>query len=196
MNRTYLMLILLLLSSCNNQQSSSQEIPFKEVKSSMNGFYVKCVDQFSDPTTPSTIGYIYKAEVVNNSDLLYESVDVVLEVQLELENGNILTKQDYSSGTFDPLGTMLFERIEHWRGKEIRELKPFTVPEIPKAYLDYPVKKVTVYFTFKCDDQINNGKPIFTMSQDVTNSWKQASGRIKQGKTDCCNFMDLVRRTN
>lgn len=156
-------LVLSTTLSCNSKGNDShpiQKSPFKITKTIKSSF-----ERHGDSYQYNFIG-----EAQNNSTNIYDDVYSTLEVQLELENGSIITERDYYSGMFTGFGDT--EKV--WKPNQVRKLDDHGGLEsdfIPAHYKEYKVKKVVVIFDFKAEDIINHTKDTFTDTIDITKKW-------------------------
>lgn len=178
--------LLLTIASCDNNQSSIAEIPFKETKIIYNDFYTR-YNEFAATQVPSDIAFIYKCQLLNKSNNTYNKVAINVKIKLILDNGNVLTENEYGTGI---LGEDILEYrlISNWKPNEERENRTIVTTEIPVKYLDYPVQKVIATFKYECEDQINNTNNTFIEDRDITNNWIDV---IKRVKTENADFRDF-----
>ncbi|NIF07097.1 hypothetical protein F3J23_16795 [Chryseobacterium sp. Tr-659] len=161
--QSFVLLIVLNLLSCNSKGNNSQPIqtsPFKITKTIKSSF-----ERHGDSYQYNFIG-----EAQNNSTNIYDDVYSTLEVQLELENGSIITERDYYSGMFTGFGDT--EKV--WKPNQMRKLDDRGGLEsdfIPAHYKEYKIKKVVAIFDFKAEDIINHTKDTFTDTIDITKKW-------------------------
>jgi hypothetical protein len=114
--------------------------------------------------------YNFIGEAQNNSTNIYDDVYTTLEVQLELENGSIITERDYQSGLMTGFGDI--EKV--WKPNETRKIDDHGGLDsdfIPAHYKEYKVKKVVAIFDFSTEDIINHTKNTFTDTIDITKQW-------------------------
>jgi len=152
--------IFFIQSSCNNFK---QESPFEVVEVSKKLFTYN----------GSYYLFTFKGSVKNNSVNIYDSVYTMVSIELELENGNIITARDYQSVFW---GIDIGDLEKAWKPNEVRiigEKKGINSDFIPKQYKEYPVKKVTAVLKFSADDIINRSKNEYYYRLDVTDVWNR-----------------------
>ncbi|MDR6546675.1 hypothetical protein J2810_002781 [Chryseobacterium rhizosphaerae] len=159
-----ILLIVLNLISCNskgNDLQTTQNSSFKITKITKSSF-----ERHGDSYKYNFIG-----EAQNNSTNIYDDVYTTLEVQLELENGSIITEKDYDSGFMTGFGDT--EKV--WKSSEVRKIDDHGGLDsdfIPAHYKEYKVKKVVAIFDFSTEDIINHTKDTFTDTIDITKQWE------------------------
>lgn len=159
----FVLLIALNLLSCNSKGNDSQTIqnsPFKITKTIKSSF-----ERHGDSYKYNFIG-----EVQNNSTNIYDDVYTTLEVQLELENGSIITERDYDSGLMTGFGDT--EKV--WKPNEVRKIDDHGGLDsdfIPAHYKEYKIKKIVAIFDFSTEDIVNHTKDTFTDTIDITKKW-------------------------
>ena len=158
----------------------------------LDGFYVRNSGLNYKDKEPYCISYIYKANVSNNSNNIFEKVVTRFDLSFELENGNIITKQDFGTGMFGE-DILEFTINYNWKPNENQKIERLISANVPVKYIDYPVKKVFLEYKFECEDQINNTKPIFIEQVDVTKNWNDVVAKVKSGQIDCGDFMEFAR---
>ncbi|MEC3876028.1 hypothetical protein [Chryseobacterium salviniae] len=158
-----ILLISLNLLSCNstgkNSQSEQNKV-FTITKITKSGF----------EKVGNSYKYNFTGEAQNNSVNIYDDVYTTLEVQLELENGSIITERDYDSGLMTGFGDI--EKV--WKPNETRKIDDHGGLDsdfIPAHYKEYKVKKVVTIFDFDTKDIINHTNNTFTDTIDVTKQW-------------------------
>lgn len=187
-----IILILLLIVSYGCSKSTVNDIPFKATKVILDGFYVRNSGLNYKDKEPYCISYIYKANVSNNSNNIFEKVVTRFDLSFELENGNIITKQDFGTGMFGE-DILEFTINYNWKPNENQKIERLISANVPVKYIDYPVKRVFLEYKFECEDQINNTKPIFIEQVDVTKNWNDVVAKVKSGQIDCGDFMEFAR---
>lgn len=157
--------IFVILSSCNQSNSNGnnleQESPFEVVK----------VDKKSFKSVGDSYQFTFSGEVINNSINIYDKVYTMVSIELELENGNVITARDYSSGFWVDFGDL----EKAWKPNEVRKIDErggINSDFVPKRYKDYPIKKVVAVLSFSTEDVINKTKDDFYYNLDITNIWK------------------------
>lgn len=155
-----------ILSSCNQSTSNGdtpeQETPFEVIKINKKSFH----------SVGNSYQFTFAGEVKNNSTNIYDKVYTMVSIELELENGNVITKSDYDSGLWADFGDL--EKV--WKPQEIRKIDErggIDSDFLPKRYREYPVKNVTAVFTFISDDLINRNKTDYYYTIDVTDIWNK-----------------------
>jgi hypothetical protein len=149
--------------SCNSKENNSQypqNNPFKIIKITKSGF-----EKHGDSYQYNFIG-----EAKNNSSNIYDDVYTTLEVQLELDNGSVITQRDYDSGLMTGFGDI--EKV--WNPNETRKIDDHGGLDsdfIPAHYKEYKVKKVVAIFDFDTENLINHTKNTFTDTVDITKQW-------------------------
>lgn len=161
--QSFVLLIVLNLLSCNSKGNDSlplQNNPFKITKTIKSSF-----ERHGDSYKYNFIG-----EAQNNSTNIYDDVYTTLEVQLELENGSIITERDYDSGFMTGFGDT--EKV--WKPNEVRKIDDHGGLDsdfIPAHYKEYRIKKVVAIFDFDTENLLNHTKTTFTDTVDITKQW-------------------------
>ena len=151
------------LLSCNskgNNSQTEQNNVFKITKITKSGF----------EKHGNSYKYTFTGEAQNNSTNIYDDVYTTLEVQLELENGSIITERDYQSGLMTGFGDI--EKV--WKPNEVRKIDDHGGLDsdfIPDHYKEYKIKKVIAIFDFDTEDLINHTKNTFADTIDITEQW-------------------------
>ncbi|WBV59893.1 hypothetical protein PFY12_12670 [Chryseobacterium camelliae] len=159
----FVLLIVLNLLSCNSKENNSQPNQtnlFKITKITKSGF-----ERFGDSYKYNFIG-----EARNNSINIYDEVYTTLKVQLELENGSIITERDYDSGLMTGFGDI--EKV--WKPNEVRKIDDHGGLDsdfIPAHYKEYKIKKVVAIFDFDTEDLTNHTKNTSFDTLDITKQW-------------------------
>lgn len=159
----FILLISLNLFSCNSTGNNSQSEQNKV-------FTITKITKSSFEKVGNTYQYNFIGEAQNNSANIYDDVYTTLEVQLELENGSVVTQRDYNSGLMTGFGDI--EKV--WKPNETRKIDDHGGLDsdfIPAHYKEYKVKKVIAIFDFDTKDIINHTKNTFTDTIDVTKQW-------------------------
>lgn len=157
--------IFIILSSCNQANSNGNNLKQESL------FEVVKTDKKSFKSVGDSYQFTFSGEVKNNSTNIYDEVYTILTVEFELDNGNIITEQDYHTGMFGNPG----ELEKAWKANEIRiidERDGISSDFIPKRYKEYPIKKVIAILKFSTTDVINNTTDDFYYNLDITNIWK------------------------
>lgn len=149
--------------SCNHKESAPQDEKDKifEISKIVKSGFKKHGNSYK---------YTFIGEARNNSSNVYDDVYTTLEVQLELDNGSIITKQDYDSGFMTGVGDT--EKV--WKPNEVRKIDDHEGLDsdfIPVHYREYKVKKVVAVFDFDTEDLLNHTKNTFTDTIDITKQW-------------------------
>lgn len=171
MKKVFLLSMLLtLFVSCNEKERVvNSEKPEKDL------FKLGNVDESSFQKIGNKFQYVFKGDVENLSENLFEKVDISLEVEFELENGNRITESDYYDG-FSMFGRMM-DVQKSWKSEEVRKIDGLgsgggiSSAYIPEHYLDYPIKKVYSIFKFEAQDLINRKQVGDVIIADVTSQW-------------------------
>ena len=169
-----LLFLSILTISCNQKENKTnddtEETLFQEVSHSKSQF----------KNLGSRYQYLYQGNVKNTSSNVFDEVSIHMSVEFLLNNGNVLTREDYSEGGFFSGGEPVWIKV--WKSKEIvllgdKKRDEFKGDEIksdfiPKHYKDYPIKQVFAVLSFKATDVINQTKETYYSSIDITKEWK------------------------
>ncbi|MBF2707435.1 hypothetical protein [Flavobacterium soyangense] len=159
-----LVLLSLLIMSCNQKNNNADitECPFEIIKAE-NNFFKKVGTKYQFTFTGAT---------KNKSANIFDDVYTTLNVEFELDNGNILTREDYKSGLMTGFGD-----LEHaWKPNEIRQIDDnggIDSDFIPEHYKQYPIKKVTAVIRFNTKDVMNGAEADYYYNMDITDIWKK-----------------------
>ena len=149
--------------SCNSSGNNSQT-------KQNNVFKITEITKSDFEKHGNSYKYNFIGEAENISTNIYDGVYTTLEVQLELENGSIITQRDYNSGLMTGFGDT--EKV--WKPNEVRKLEDHGGLDsdfIPAHYKEYTIKKVTAVFDFDAEDIIKHTKDTFTDTIDITKQW-------------------------
>lgn len=172
MKKAFLLLMLLtLFLSCNEKGG----VGFGKQQEEEEIFKIEKVDESKFKRVGNSFQYVFKGNVENLSENLFEEVHTSLEIEFELENGNRITESDYYDG-FSMFGRMM-DVQKSWKSEEVRKIDGLgsgggiSSAYIPEHYLDYPIKKVYSIFIFEAQDLINRKQVGDVIIADVTSQW-------------------------
>jgi len=118
---------------------------------------------------------IYNGELKNNSSSIYKSVHLSLEIEFELENGNILTQSDFNTENTLFIFNGKFEK--NWKPDYNSEVNDLKSHYIPIDLESYPIKKVKAIIKIKAENLIDRVNEEFIIEKDVTSQWNEFIGK-------------------
>lgn len=171
--KTLLLILPFLITSCKQTEEKSY------VKEDNGVFKIIDIKESYFEFVGNNLQYHFKGNIQNTSENIYDEVYTKVEIKLELENGNIITKLDYNSHImFSDIG----DTQKSWKPNEERYVnglttKGITSDYVPNHYSDYPVKKVYAVLNLDAEDLINRTQNDYELVIDVTDKWNSKLGK-------------------
>ena len=176
-NKILIVIAFSLLFSCNRKEKVdvSEEAVLFKITNTKKSEFVK---------VGNNSRFEFIGTIQNTSEFIFDNVVTDVEIELELENGNLITERDYEKG-WDILGGMIDSQTS-WKQNESRIIyglgddSGISSTYIPDHYFEYPVKKVFAVFKLKAEDLINRTKNENKIIVDVTDKWIEISKKPKK----------------
>lgn len=178
-------LFLLNFCGCGTQNGSIDNPNFEFKAKNQGDFYVF---QNNENKT-SSLHYFFSGSIRNKTDHLFEFTSVEMAVRCFFENGNELQQKSAAENLIFGFGnndvSSSSRNTNKLNTKDTLSLNQMISPSLPLDKLDYPIKKVVLEFRVYAQDPINrvNINQIIA-DYDITDKWKIALQKIKDGKAD------------
>lgn len=176
-NKVLIVIAFSLLFSCNRKEKVdvSEEVVLFKITNIKKSEFVK---------VGNSNQFKFIGTIQNTSEFIFDKVITDVEIELELENGNLITERDYEKewATF----ASMIDSQTSWKQNENRLIKGMgsgsgiSSTYIPDHYFEYPVKKVFAVFKLEAEDLINRTKNENKIIVDVTDKWIEISKKPKK----------------
>ncbi|MDE5430720.1 hypothetical protein [Elizabethkingia meningoseptica] len=198
----FFLLFVLMLFSCKNNEHQKiiNDAPYLNtdgtekflVPENLFSDFIVMSSSLHGDNIPSTVVYVVKVTLKNNTNNIYQKAFIRGELILVLENGNQLSCTDINySKAFG--GGIMSKVKSNWKPNEDWNIDQLESCTFSVEYFDYPVKEVYTQYYLELTDQINNTTEEIMVSQrNVTDKWLRAKNKVMKGVTDCTdNLRDV-----